>query len=406
MSRLLSNPSMRRACPSGLAGVSRVLAAAILGAAGCSDTAPPGVTVVDSAGVRITESTDTDASFGSVDSVPLLSLGGPDASGPEVFGNVQGARMDDRGTLWVVDGQSAEVRRFGLDGTPRSTAGGPGQGPGEFMRPRLLGAFGGDSMAVWDDALGRLTVLDPDGEIARTLTVTGGDGPPPNGFRTFRDGSVLARLRVVLPAGALEPGTVIPDTAVFARVDYGTMTVDTLGGAPAPRWVWTGRNSVPIPFRLNPGFDVWRDEVHVTSGPAFRIRVLRDGRLVESYGPARDPAPVTDRERAEYARLFGGESPATSAYVEALDHRDTPDLLPAYRSVVAGGGGEIWAERYEYGTFDVFGADRAYRGRISVPLSLTQVLDTALVGVWRDDLGVEHVRVYRLRREGGASETS
>ncbi|MEQ9398635.1 MAG: hypothetical protein RJQ04_05655, partial [Longimicrobiales bacterium] len=366
--------------------------------AACTEGAAPHVTAADSAGVRVTLSAPLDASFGSVDSIPLLSLGGPDAVGPELFGNVQGARIDRGGTLWVVDGQSAEVRRFGLDGTHRSTVGGRGEGPGEFMRPRLLGSFAGDSTAVWDDPQGRLTVFDADGAMARSRTVTGGDGPPPNGFRTFPDGTVLARLRTVLPAGALEPGSVIPDTAVFARVDYGTMAVDTLGGAPAPRWVWTGRNSIPVPFRLNPGFDVQGDEVHVTSGPAFRIRVLRDGRLVESYGLDLEPAPVTARARQDYTDLFGADPSVGSEYVQALDHPETPDLLPAYRSVVAGPGGEIWAERYEYGTFDVFGPDRAYRGRISVPLSLTQVLDTALVGVWRDDLGVEHVRVYRLRR--------
>ena len=29
---------------------------------------------------------------------------------------------------------------------------------------------------------------------------------------------------------------------------------------------------------------------------------------------------------------------------------------------------------------------------------LTQVLDSMLVGIWRDDLDVEHVRVYRFQR--------
>jgi hypothetical protein len=376
---------------------------AALAACAPGEPAVSGVTITDSAGVRITVSAPVPGTWARVDTVPVLSLGGADVTGPTLFSNTRGVLLDRRGRLWVADGQSGELRIFGPDGSFVKSVGRRGEGPGEFVGIRLLGAFRGDSVAVWDDAQGRLTILDPEGGLARMVTATTDEGPAPNAFRVFPDGTVLARVRTVLQAGTLEPGTIIPDTAVFARVDYTSMRTEGHGGAPAPRWLWTGRRSLPLPFALNPGFDLFGDDVHTTSGPAFRIRVFRAGELVESYGVDRDPVPVTEADRREYAETVLGVSDNATRSAEAasvLAHPEVPTLLPAYRTLVIADTGETWAERYEYGVFDVYGRDRALLGRVDVPLALTQVVGSLLIGIWRDDLGVEHVRTYRFRRVG------
>ena len=373
----------------------------LLGQTACAPRGPVDVTVTDSAGVRITLSADTSRTFATVDTPAALSLGGPDASGPTQFRNIRGVRVDPRGNVWVADGLSDEIRLFHADGSFWKAVGGRGEGPGEFMSVRLLGAFHGDSVAVWDDQQGRLTVLDPDGNVARVVTAHTGEAFPPNAFRVFDDGTALVRIRPVLPAGTLEPGMIIPDTAIFARVDYSDMRTEPEGGAPAPKWLWTGHSQIPIPFTLNPGFDASGDEVHTTSGPFFRIRVFRGGRLVESYGLARDPAPVTAKEEKDYTDMFGqgpNDSPRRQEYLSALRDPHVPRLLPAYRSLVVADNGDVWAERYDYGRFDVYGPDRVFLGRIEVPVMLTQVAGSRLVGVWRDEMNVEYVRIYRYRK--------
>ena len=88
------------------------LAALVLAAWACSEAEAPNVLVTDSAGVRITLSVDTARTFALVDSLPLLSLGGVDASGPTLFANIQGVHLDRLGRVWVADRQSAEVRLF------------------------------------------------------------------------------------------------------------------------------------------------------------------------------------------------------------------------------------------------------------------------------------------------------
>lgn len=377
------------------------LAFVVLGAAACGRARRQAVTVTDSAGVRITLSADVPDTFAVVDSEPVLSLGGPNATGPTQFANIQGVRVDRHGNVWVADGQSDEIRIFHADGSFSKTVGGRGQGPGEFMSVRLLGTFRGDSVAVWDDAQGRLTVLDSVGNVARVVTAHGSEDAAPNAFRVFADGTVLARIRRVLQAGALEPETILPDTAVYARVDYADTRIRPEGGAPAPKWLWTGHSQIPIPFTVNPGFDVSGDEVQTTSGTAFRIRVFRDGHLVESYGLDRGPAPVTAADRKAYADMFahGDElSPRAREYLAVLRDPHVPTYLPAYRRLVVAADGDVWVERYEYGSFDVYGADRAFLGRVEVPVQLTEVVGSRLVGVWRDAMNVEYVRIYGFRR--------
>ncbi len=66
--------------------------------------------------------------------------------------------------------------------------------------------------------------------------------------------------------------------------------------------------------------------------------------------------------------------------------------------------GNVWAQIYSpdffaSGTWDVYGAGREWLGQVQTPagFTVTNITSDQLVGVWRDDLGVEHVRVYRIR---------
>ncbi len=122
---------------------------------------------------------------------------------------------------------------------------------------------------------------------------------------------------------------------------------------------------------------------------------------MENYGLDRAPAAVTQADRQEYTDMVmagSKDSPRRDDYLTVLRNPHVPTLLPAYRSIVVADNGDVWAERYAYGTYDVYGPERVFVGRVNVPVTLTQVLGSTLVGVWRDDLDVEHVRIYRFRR--------
>ncbi|MFG1691678.1 hypothetical protein ACGF5M_05950 [Gemmatimonadota bacterium] len=378
----------------------------IVGLAACESTLPPTVMVTDSAGVRITLSPDAPTTYAVVDPQPVLSLGGPNVSGPTQFHRIQHVHIDAHGRVWVADGQSGELRIFDSDGSHWKTRGGRGEGPGEFLRIRLLGSFRGDSVAAWDGGTGRLTIFDGEGEFIRSVRVPSGDDPLVIARDVFGDGTLLSQIGRIIPAGSLEAGQILGDSVRLARIDLESSTQRPQGGALGPLWVWTGRDQISLPFTINASFDIRDESVHLVSGPSFRIRVFEDGGLSELYGVARDVREVSEADIAAYREIAQHYTPESrrNDYLSVLGHPMRPTVLPAYSRLVGTADGYVWAQIYSPdllapATWDVFNGDREWVGQVETPGSFMAMTITegSVAGVWRDDLGVEHVRVYRIR---------
>ena len=60
------------------------------------------------------------------------------------------------------------------------------------------------------------------------------------------------------------------------------------------------------------------------------------------------------------------------------------------------------SKRFAPATWHVFDGDRVFNGRVDTPVGfmLMAVVNGEVTGVWRDEWGVEYVRVYRLRPQG------
>ena len=381
----------------------------ILAVGACQNGPPEAVTFVDAAGVRHTVSPGTSLTFADADPNPVLSLGGPDVSGPIQFFQVRGIDVDPRGNLWIGDGGSNELRIFRPDGSHWKTRGGKGEGPGEFLRIQPLGSFRGDSVALWDYGNPRLTVFDSSGDFVRTVTSRWGDNPAPHAVDVFPDGSILAKKPVVLMAGSLSPGELFGDTVNLIKVDLEEQTEERVGLAFGPLWVFTGTNQIPVPFTINSPFVLQGNEVHLATGERFRIQVFHDGTLAEEYGVDRNPRPVTREAVGAYVDLYEGsisDPGQRRKYLSTVDHPAVPSHLPSYDRLIAADDGNIWAQVFTPDrsglTWDVFGPTREWMGEVELPagFSLYAVHDQQLVGVWRDKLGVEHVRVYDLRTSG------
>ncbi|MDZ7778344.1 MAG: 6-bladed beta-propeller [Gemmatimonadota bacterium] len=379
----------------------------LIGLMGCGNDAPPGVTVTDSAGVRITITPDDPRSFAELDSTPALSFGGAETDGPTQFFGIQGIHVDDRERIWVADAQSGELRIFDADGSHWKTRGGRGEGPGEFVRIRLLGSPRGDSVLVGDSGTNRITIFDAEGEIVRTEPVPATERAVPRLFDVFVDGSALGRVPLTVAATSLEPGSVLRDSVELVRLRRDSARFDAWGTAPGPLWLWTGANQIPIPFTVNASFDILGADVHLVSGPDFRIRVLERGDLREIYGMDRQRRAIDDSDIAAYHDFVEEWIPAAerAGYLAAVTHEQRPEHLPGYDRVVVSQEGYVWAQVYESDLtaahdWHVFDDERHFVGHVTVwggfqPMVITQ---DAMVGVWRDELGIEHVRVYEFTR--------
>jgi len=132
-------------------------------------------TIRDSAGIRIIESrhTLTRLAF-QAKSIPTIVLGGLHEDPRYEFrtsSNVYLARRMPNQQIVVADGP--EIKVFSPSGTLVRVVGRQGSGPGEFRRIDGLCKLRGDTIAVVDGTLRRLTVLTLDGRILRSFRFSG-----------------------------------------------------------------------------------------------------------------------------------------------------------------------------------------------------------------------------------------
>ncbi|MDT8342519.1 MAG: hypothetical protein RQ751_13490 [Longimicrobiales bacterium] len=125
----------------------------------------------DSAGVTLVENRATGWAEGAawwVDAAPTLEVGTLDGPEETLFARLAGTALRSDGVVLVADAGSGRVSAFAPDGTFRWSQGRPGDGPGEYRSVQTLRVVTGDSALVHDTQSRRVTVLDPDGAVART----------------------------------------------------------------------------------------------------------------------------------------------------------------------------------------------------------------------------------------------
>lgn len=151
-----------------------VLAPTLVTLTGCGDPdrtqPPPGVTVTDSAGIRLVEVAGEvldGLPEWTLANEPLLTIGETVGEDPYMFGRIEDALRLPSGEIVIVDGFGFEFRVFGPDGRFRRAFGRLGEGPGEFKSVSLWRMLNG-GFAVGDERLRRVTVYDDKAEYVET----------------------------------------------------------------------------------------------------------------------------------------------------------------------------------------------------------------------------------------------
>lgn len=384
-----------------------VVAASVV--TGCDTTTSGSDAVVqaDSAGIALVTSPDRAAPEILVDTIPDLSLGGPEAEGPEAFGRVQNVVAGPDDSLWVSDRQAADIKVFNSDGSHRATVGGRGDGPGEFRIPQLLG-FAGESVAVQDAGTGRITWFDLDGNLLRTHSMAAQEGRSGRVYDVTQDGRFVGLESEVLPASELSVGSTYGGDAALVIWTSPDEPPTEFTREPMARFIWNGAGATTaMPFTTNARV-VAGEAIDIVAGPQFEVkRYSVDGDLVRISRIARSPIPVDANARRDFREFteLSSTGARRAAAIEALDHPELPELVGAYRGLVRGEDGSVWAYRNNPANpggqpWDVFSADGSYRGAVTLPDSfqLTAATSDFVYGYWTDDLGVHHVRRYRLVR--------
>lgn len=398
------------------AGVVATLAMTACDGSEAQDSALP--IVQDSAGILIKEyEAESSAQAWRLSAEPVLSVGAGDASPELELYQVRDARWLDS-SLLIANSGSSEVIVVDPRGTVRARFGSDGEGPGEFRALFQVEVVPPDSILAFDVRLDRFQMFDRDGELVRTFNLEPASDTAisslPIGLLTERQ--LIAR-------GLRRSGTG-SDASGVVRGTFDVFTYDLTGrslGRATTVPAWEAFNppsrpggvrylNTPIPFGASTLLGVLPDQVVVGAQGQNEIRLLhRDGRTRLIIRGASVPGTrITESDAATIKREIVQGSPAPmQADLEAVySEMSLPERRPAIRGLTVGQDGTIWVSGWPADSatavpFRVFNGEGDLIATAHVPeaLRIEEVDDRRVMGVWKDDLGVESVRVYALAKD-------
>lgn len=374
------------------------------------------VSVTDSAGVRIVESSAPAWSAGSewrVGTEPVLTIGEVSGDLDYLFERVSHALRLEDGTIVVADRGPNELRLFDAAGVFIRSLGGSGEGPGEFAMLSEVWARG-DTILASDSFQSRISVFGRGGDVLETIRVEVAQG---RGYRTpstqFSDGAILV-FNPPSGGGGIGGGDVIPG-AVWRLDRYsraGRFMNEISYVQESPRWehgIYELPPGLYLPFSLGlPLFAASGDHVYAAEGTEGSIqRWKSDGELSHLI---RWPIPerrVSSEDRRSWREANStvpeGYNPAAWArYVREIPF---PERMPLYGRLLVDAQGNVWAKRFSPSwegdsSWYVFDGRGAWLGEVSTPpgLSIFEIGADYVLGLRRDQPGVQFVVMLPLDR--------
>lgn len=372
--------------------------------AACAD--PPARSSVerwDSAGTEIVEyrSLVPDASL-EVAEEPDLWIEGHERIPP--FDRLSAIAMLASGDILVADEGADRVHAFSSDGSYLWSAGGSGDGPGEFRAINALFVSAHDSILVSDVSLRRITVLSSAGELVRTHRFAEDVGLP---VGVLADGSLLYRRE----QRSGEVGIGVRHTAAtWSAVGLGEAAARSLAttrGSDSYYGSAGGRNIIVRP-------DFFRTLVVEPWNGGFAV-ALSDRPRVDHFGPegqmlrsVRAPEHALSSEiadpRAVRDSLFSGAPDAMrKALRDLTDELPIPARWPPVTELIADDMDRLWVRQHRQdllheATWHVFAPDGTYVDEVTTPPRfMPRVIHGGrIAGMWRDELDVESIRLYEI----------
>lgn len=382
--------------------------ACLVAACGGPTDAGRTASVRDSAGIRIVESSPHVAAAATLAAAPDIDIGGGDDPLYQ-FDYIGNARQLPDGSVVVGDERARHLRFYDAGGRYVRTQGGPGEGPGEYTWLLMPHTWSADTIVVFDLNQWRLTFVAASGEVAgiEAFSPAAGSAWPKHRLvdgRWLTEGST-AGVRLGDPEGMIRNRVLlIARTSDGAAVD----TLIELEGGWLYRWWLTERQPVitPVPLTVQPSIAVTPDgDIMAASGVQPEVRrYAANGTLEAIYRILADPTPLN---RAAFDSIAEAES--SNWRERAPDARrifgrmDVPTHQPWFDAVQVGTDGRIWARRFvphhqAARSWIVFDTTGAALGTLDMParFDVFEFGADYVLGRWRDDLDVQHLRLHRL----------
>jgi hypothetical protein len=403
--------------------ISRLLGGVWLAAGlapGCSGERPEPAIVRDSAGVRIVEIAAPvwdEGSAWTLAAEPSLRLGATEGNAAQEFGRIRGVLRLTDGRIVIADGTSNEIRIFSSRGELVRTEGGQGSGPGEFQLLWSLRRFRGNAFVAWDWRTSAVSYYAPDGSFFERLAINAITTGGAELAGAFEDGGLLFMGSYLRNA---DRDGVNRSTALFTHVDPGTGRADSVAALPDYELdvvLVEGRVSMTteIPYSHDVLYATAPDRFYAGANDRFEIEQrMPDGTLVQRIRyPAAEHAIAPEEAQRLEEEVIGyvNPSPDRRRNIERLFREiERPPLRPAFSGMIVDADGNLWVADWVSGfappqhtpeRWYVFDADGRLLGEVAMPAGYRphDIGSGWLIGVTKDELEVEYVEVYELRKQ-------
>ncbi|MGD8727966.1 MAG: hypothetical protein PVH40_09990, partial [Gemmatimonadales bacterium] len=166
------------------------------------------------------------------------------------------------------------------------------------------------------------------------------------------------------------------------------------------------------PFGRAPVFAAHGMQFCIGTSDAYDIRCFEsDGTLTRIIRRGRGNRPVTaaDVDGLKQQQLNTADDDNERRSIERLfSETPIPETMPAYDALEIDDAGNLWVREYSWADgvrreWTVFDAAGHMLGTVTTPANfgITQIGTDFLLGVWEDELEVEHVRAYELIKPVG-----
>jgi hypothetical protein len=403
-----------------MTGAARLLPVLLVALAACSDAAGHATsTITDSAGVQIVTSTApawADGEGWTIDTTPVVDIGGSDADPHYDLLRIRGVTRLSDGRIAVLSAGSTQLMIYDSAGTWISSSGRDGEGPGEFRSPFALYRFAGDTLVTYDMQLRRVSRFGRDGSFLNSATTSqaaGGAYVVP--VAHIADGSWVGRISAgftpdTRPGAMRQPQTLLRLTPeMSSEAD----TITTVTGSES--WIVTGGSGkqrfaqiYDVPLGYSSSYTTHDSLIYVGDNERYEINVLRpDGLLVRSIRRAGELPQVSDKMRARLKADFlegvpAGDMTEQTAIWDAFPKHER---MPAFDDFMVDADANLWVMRARVlrsnpASADVFDSSGRLLGSVALPanVKLFEIGSDYVLGVWKDGVGLEHVREYSIRK--------
>jgi hypothetical protein len=398
-----------------LAGIRSALTAATVFATGCGEAGGgPAASVRDSAGVTIVENPAALAErpLWTVAPEPMVEIGALEGDEPYQLSQVAGAIRLGDGRLLIANRGTQELRYYDPTGRHLLTVGREGEGPGEFRGLGMAVAGAGDTVVAYDFNLRRLSYFGPDGTFLRSVALRF-EGGFPVLIGPLADGAWLSNRGFTFSPGA-DGSDVIRDTVPFLVFDSTGTLRDSVGRFPQFEYYVETEGSAAwassLPFGRATEAATWRDRFYAGHTARYEIARYTTAGVPElvirlEYAPV--PVTGADVDTLKAERMEGAQEQWRQRTERMFQKMPIPATFPAFADLTVDTDGHLWVLGYtrpgrQERRWTVFSPEGRALGSVETPPGL-RVLDIGhdyVVGVWRDDLDVEYVRMHRLDRTG------